>query len=371
MVTVLYRGGFQGRRLQFLLEVITRAHGDIELIWLHPNMSGETQWFEQWVRERPWVVDHAEVDGGLRALPSATRALRRRFRRRAQIVYAIGSMSLPYARALSPTALVWCINGIPEERLLYDRGPRSRAAVRAEWLVARAGRRPDLVVTVSDPMGKLISRRLPGVRWVKAPTCVELQTFRPSGQTNRSYLTYVGSGAPWQCLDLLGAVWQALHRIDPALRFRVVSRDDRSRVLLTGMSDSAVELHGTTSPTEIARMLWEAELGFLMRTPDIVNTASFPTKFGEYVAADVPVVSTDIGWEISSIIHETQCGLIVDWRADETVIARAVASFRARATADAAIRDGCRKAAAALDRAVWVEALSGHLRRVLPRPTNG
>jgi glycosyltransferase involved in cell wall biosynthesis len=371
MVTVLYRGGFQGRRLQFLLDVLRRVHGDIELIWLHPNMSTATPWFEQWVRERPWVVDHKELDGSLRALPFVTRTLRRRCRRQSQVVYAIGSMSLPYARVLSPTALVWCINGIPEERLLYDKGPLSRAAVRAEWLVARAGRRPDLVVTVSDPMGKLISRWLPGVRWVKAPTCVELQTFRPSGQTNRSYLTYVGSGAPWQCLDLLGAVWQALHRIDPGLRFRVISRDDRSRVLHAGLPDSAVELHGTNSPTEIARMLWEAEIGFLIRTPNIVNTASFPTKFGEYVAADVPVVSTDIGWEISSIIRETGCGLIVDWRADAAAIAHAVASFRARATADTAIREGCRRAAAGLDRTAWIESLSGHLLRVLPRPANG
>ena len=371
MVTVLYRGGFQGRRLQFLLDVITRVHGDIELVWLHPDTTWEAPWFDQWVRERPWVVGHDKLDGSARALPAVRRTLRRRFRRRSQVVYAIGSLSLPYGRALSPSALVWCINGIPEERLLYDKGLRSRATVGAEWLVARAGRRPDLVVTVSDPMGELISRRLPGVQWVKAPTCVEVEIFRPMDQTQRSYLTYVGSGAPWQCLDLLGAVWQALHRIDPTLKFRVVSRDDRSRVLLAGLPDSAVEMHGTTRPVEVARMLWEAELGFLMRTPDIVNKASFPTKFGEYVAADVPVVTTDVGWEISSIIQETGCGLIVDWRADAEMIARAIASFRARATTDTAIREGCRKAAVALDRTAWVESLSGHLRRALPRPANG
>jgi Glycosyl transferases group 1 len=365
VVTVLYRGPFQGRRLGFLLESISRVHGEVDLTWLNPRLEPGTTtgWFFDWVDEWwPFVARRAEVDGSLRSLPQVVRHLRRRLGRRPDIVYAIGSLTLPYARATTPRALAWCINGIPEERLLHDRGWRSQAAVRAEWFVTRAGRRPDVVVTVSGPMGKLIERRLPGTRWIKAPTCVDLETFRPPANVTRSRLTYVGSGAPWQCLDLLAAVWSELYRLDPSLRFRVISRDERTRVLTAGMPASAVEMRGAEIPQEVATALWEAELGFLLRTPGIVNETSFPTKFGEYVAAGVPVVCTDVGWELAAMLRRTGCGVIVDWQAAPSMVAREALALRHRATRNGDIRRACEEAAAMLSRERWVDALGVALR---------
>jgi glycosyltransferase involved in cell wall biosynthesis len=365
VVNVLYRGPFQGRRLGFLLESISRVHGDVDLTWLNPRLEPgvSTRWFFEWVDEWwPFVARRAELDGSVRSLPHVVRHLRRRLGRRPAIVYTIGSLALPYGRAVGPRALVWCINGIPEERLLHDRGWRSQTAVRVEWLVARAGRRPNVVVTVSGPMGKLVERRLPGTRWIKAPTCVDLETFRPPATVTRSRLTYVGSGAPWQCLDLLAAVWSELYRLDPSLRFRVISRDDRTRVLTVGMPASAVEVRGAELPQDVATALWEAELGFLLRTPGIVNETSFPTKFGEYVAAGVPVVSTDVGWEPAAMVRRTGCGVIVDWRAEPSVIAKAALALRRRAAQNGDIRQACQEAAALLARERWVDALGRALR---------
>jgi glycosyltransferase involved in cell wall biosynthesis len=365
VVNVLYRGPFQGRRLGFLLESISRVHGDVDLTWLNPRLEPgvETRWFFEWVDEWwPFVARRAEVDGSVRSLPHVVRHLRRRLGRRPAIVYTIGSLALPYGRAVGPRALVWCINGIPEERLLHDRGWRSQTAVRVEWLVARAGRRPNVVVTVSGPMGKLVERRLPGTRWIKAPTCVDLETFRPPANVTRSRLTYVGSGAPWQCLDLLAGVWSELYRLDPSLRFRVISRDDRTRVLTVGMPASAVEVRGAELPQDVATALWEAELGFLLRTPGIVNETSFPTKFGEYVAAGVPVVSTDVGWEPAAMVRRTGCGVIVDWRAEPSVIAKETLALRRRAAQNGDIRQACQEAAAMLARERWVDALGRALR---------
>jgi glycosyltransferase involved in cell wall biosynthesis len=366
VVTVLYRGPFQGRRLGFLLESISRVHGEVDLTWLNPRLEpgATTGWFFEWVDEWwPFVARRSEVDGNLRSLPRVVRHLRRRLGRRPDVVYAIGSLTLPYARAIAPRAVAWCINGIPEERLLHDRGWRSQTAVRAEWLVTRAGRRPDVVVTVSGPMGKLIERRLPGTRWIKAPTCVDLETFRPPPNVARSRLTYVGSGAPWQCLDLLAAVWSELYRLDPGLRFRVISRDERTRVLAAALPASVVEMRGAEVPQEVATALWEAELGFLLRTPGIVNETSFPTKFGEYVAAGVPVVSTDVGWDLAAMVRGTGCGVIVDWRADPSVVAREALALRHRATRNGGdIRRACEEAAAMLARERWVEALALALR---------
>ena len=118
-------------------------------------------------------------------------------------------------------------------------------------------------------------------------------------------------------------------------------------------------------------MLWETELGFLIRRPDIVNETSFPTKFGEYVAAGVPVISSDVGWEVADIIRSTGCGLVVDWAGDPQVVARQVLEFRDRAARDPSVAEGCKRATAGLGRDVWIDKLAAALDRELTdRPSS-
>jgi glycosyltransferase involved in cell wall biosynthesis len=365
MALLLYRGPFQGRRLRFLLDAAATVHDELELVWVDPEFDPEhpKTWARALADERPALERALEVDGAWRSAPAVMRALRRRYRR-PDVLYAIGYTAIPYARALQPRRLVWVINGIPEERLLHDSSSRARAFVRAEWLAARFIARPDLAVVVSDPMGRLVEQRI-GIPWVKAPTCVDIRTFGGArDDVARTFFTYVGSGAPWQGLDLLAPIWAAIADLDPNVRFRVVSRDERTSTLASAVPADRVQVLAGSAP-EIARMLWEAELAFLVRSPDIVNETSFPTKFGEYVAAGVPVVSTDVGWEIADIIRRTGCGLIVDCSRAPRAVAREVLEFRDRARADPAVRQGCREAARALDRERWVSELGRSLERVL------
>jgi glycosyltransferase involved in cell wall biosynthesis len=308
------------------------------------------------------------MDGSWRALPGALRALRASVPAHEDVM-AIGFTSLAYARALRPARLVWAVNGIPEERLLYDSSARSKAMVAAMWWAARIGPRPDLTVVVSAPMGRLVERRMPGSRWAKAPTSVDRDVFRPPATAARSTMTYVGSGAPWQGVEVLAPIWRELHRRDPDLHFLVVSRDERARALLQGIPDSHATMTAAATPAAVAAELARSELAFLVRLPDVVNEASFPTKFGEYVASGVPVVTTDVGWDVADIVRQTGAGVLVDPFGDPGTTAEEILRFRARVAADpAATRAACLVAADEMSRERWLASLSAELMSVLGTP---
>ena len=106
-----------------------------------------------------------------------------------------------------------------------------------------------------------------------------------------------------------------------------------------------------------------------MRLPDVVNEASFPTKFGEYVASGVPVVTTDVGWDVADIIRQTGAGVLVDPFGDPGTTAEEILRYRARVAADpAATQAGCRIAADEMSRERWLASLSAELVSVLGTP---
>jgi glycosyltransferase involved in cell wall biosynthesis len=369
VTTVLYRGPFQGRRVRFLLDSLAAARTPIDFVWLNPGYrDGSSGVGEKLRAERPFVGRADEVDGSWRAFPRVMEMLRRTVPRHDDVL-GIGFTSLAYARAVRPAHLLWAVNGIPEERLLYDASARSRALVSAMWGAARIGPRPDLTIVVSAPMGRLVERRMPGSRWAKAPTSVDREVFRPPATGARSSMVYVGSGAPWQGVEVLAPIWTELHRRDPSLRFLVVSRDERARALLRDIPDSHATMTAAESPAEVAASLADAELAFLVRLPDVVNEASFPTKFGEYVASGVPVVTTDVGWDVADIIRRTGCGLLVDPFGDPAGTADEILRFRATVAADpTASRAACSRAADELSREHWLASLSAELVTVLGSP---
>ena len=367
MAIVLYRGRFQGRRLSFLLEAIGRAHDHLDFVWLHPQYRTDIwiPWFDEFVQERSWIRHHRIVDGSLPGIVSTLRQLRSRYGRHSSPVYAVGFTSLWYGRALWPKPVVWCIQGIPEEKLAHRDTPSERLAVTAAWRTAQAGPAPKAIVTVSERMGQFVKERFPGTTCIAAPTCVDLSTFKPPAPRERRFMTYLGSGAPWQNLGQLSQIWSALYQADPGLRFKIVSRDPRAAVLKSGLPGHAVEMHAAHGPGEVAQHLWDTELGFLIRTPDVVNEVSFPTKFGEYVAAGVPIVATDVGWDFSQIVKSTGCGLLVNWNTAPASIAQEILEFR-RTADHGALALACDEAAAMMSKDVWLTRLTEALKSLPP-----
>lgn len=366
MAIVLYRGPFQGRRLRFLLEAIGRTHTEVEFIWLNPKFdpAANLLWFDRFADEQPQIRYHRILNGSRSALFSTVHFLRRRYAEQSRPVYAIGFTSLWYARTLWPRPIIWCIQGIPEEKLMHRNILIDRLSVTTTWRTAQSGPSPKIIVTVSERMVQFVKRYFPRVTCVAAPTCADLKTFRPPAMPERKYLTYLGSGAPWQNLGQLSQIWSALYRADKSLRFKVVSKDKRAEILKSDIPEEAIKITAAEGPSEVAQHLWEAELGFLIRTPDIVNEVSFPTKFGEYVAAGVPIVGTDVGWDFTQIIKQTRCGLLVDWKSEPQTIAQEILAYRRKIGTNGEIAGACEQAANLMNKDLWVTRLSDTLRTI-------
>ncbi len=360
---VVYRGPFQGRRISFLLDTLEQLGGTQRFFWLNPDKH----WREASAFLPDFMAERGEVqatvlDGRPHGLPTALRVLSDRRRPRASLALAIGFTSLSFARAVRAERLVWCVNGIPEERLLHRDGGRQRVAVETMWRTARLGRTPDAAVTVSQPMAELVQDRVgSSMPTFVAPTVVNRSTFRLR-RAGPGALTYIGSGAPWQDLPLLAEIWSAVHRLDPRLRFRVVSRDDRADVLRRALPPDVIESVSAADPAAVAAQLRDTQLGFIVRRPHLVNTVSYPTKFGEYVASGVGVVTTDIGWDIGSLVRSTGCGLVLDVDDSPSRMAEHIVGFVSSAgAASDTLTEACDAAASQLDRAVYVKQLSTFL----------
>ena len=367
LVDVVYRGPFQGRRITFLLDTLEQIGSTQRFFWLNPDRRWRdgSAFLPDFAAARSGLEVAVALDGRPQGLPSALRVLADRRRPRASLVLAIGFTSLPFARAVRARRLVWCVNGIPEERLLHNDATSQRLAVEATWRAATVGRTPDATVTVSEPMAALVRDRVGHMPTFVAPTAVDRSTFqlRPAGP---GALTYIGSGAPWQDLPLLAEIWSAVHRLDAGLRFRVVSRDDRTEVLRRALPAGVVESVSADHPAAVAEQLRDTQLGFIVRRPHLVNTVSYPTKFGEYVASGVGVVTTDIGWDIGSLVRTTGCGLVLDVAEPPTRLAEHIVGFLASPGARSdSLTDACDAAASALDRTGYVKELGTFLSKLL------
>jgi glycosyltransferase involved in cell wall biosynthesis len=241
--------------------------------------------------------------------------------------------------------------------LLSERSIRGAVGTASNWALLRALPEPALTITVSSRMSDLFARRTGWSTFSAVPLCVDRTIFRPG--PNGSRLAYLGTGAAWQGLDQLAATWQVLSREMPSAEFRVISRDERTRVLVDAVGDDRCDTVAADQPEEVAHALQDCRVGFVLRSDHIVNRVAYPTKVGEYLASGSPVVTTDIDWDVGDLIRDVGCGTLVPPNAGATATAEAVQQLLARDHDDLA--RSCERGAGFLDRAVWVSRLAARL----------
>lgn len=119
---------------------------------------------------------------------------------------------------------------------------------------------------------------------------------------------YAGTMADWQCGREMISLFARLYRHDDQCHFMLlIPSADQAKV-----SRYAIEFglpEGSYTMTEVAHELVAAHLsrcdvGTLIRLDDPVNFVSSPTKFGEYLAAGIPLLMTDQVGDFSTIARE-------------------------------------------------------------------
>lgn len=189
----------------------------------------------------------------------------------------------------------------------------------------------DAIISLTDKAKSIILKWNLGIEDSKItviPCCVDLNHFSESSiETNKLsvfknkfpqlqskfVLSYVGSLGTWYMAEEMLAFFKELS-IKTNSHFLIITKDDEQLVynaakkaevdcnLLTVISASRIDM-----PYYIS--LSNASLFFIR--PSFSKSASSPTKMGELLSMGVPIV-TNVGvGDVDSIVHETNCGVII------------------------------------------------------------
>ena len=201
----------------------------------------------------------------------------------------------------------------------------SDARVRATEVIERTTLEgADFVLFVSHAMQTHFMAKYGMLKpFLVVPCCIRRQALRSNvvGEcplpipADRPVLGYVGTMVAWQCKDEMFALFGALHRRHPDVFFAVLTPQPdqavaRDLLRANGIpeSDSLVaELPFDQVPAALVRM----NAGMMLRKASPVNRAASPTKFGEMIAAGVPVVATEGIGDYSDALRENNFGILV------------------------------------------------------------
>lgn len=312
--------------------------------------------FQSFIERFPGVSDWEIVDGSIRGQTSSLRRVRQVTRGDIPLV-AAGFSTIQLLSAARRRATVYCPSGIPEERLLHGRSAKNRINTALSWALLRAAREPEMTLTVSTRMSDLFRRRTGWSTFEAAPLSVDRSIFHPGTDGHR--LVYLGTGAAWQGMDLLAGTWQEVARSIPSAEFRVISRDERTQVLVDAVGPHRCDTVAADQPEDVAKALLDCRVGFVLRDDHVVNRVAYPTKIGEYLATSTSVVTSDVDWDPGDLVRDVGCGTLLRPGAEPLEIAKAVHELLDRDRDDLAER--CTRGADALDRASWVEHLAARL----------
>ena len=216
------------------------------------------------------------------------------------------------------------------------------------------------VTCVSFVMARALQQRYPEVprdRFQVIPCCPDVESFRLAiprrehvrrslGLADRIVITYLGSLAWYQQPESSLRLFRLIQTIRPDAHFlAITTAPEQMRQLArqAGLAPDSLTVL-SASPHEVPGLLVASDLGLLLRDDSETNRVASPVKFGEYLAAGVPVVITPRLGDCSAIVREHQLGVEVNLSWDDAwLMARLRDFFAAQGHETSAMRDRCQR----------------------------
>ncbi len=221
---------------------------------------------------------------------------------------------------------LWSL-GNPVHRAVYDYFKRKEAEFLNE---------ADHVVSLTETAREILLARpdrTPEAAPISViPCCVDFAAFRPPSpgvraearralgiSQERRVAAYLGSIGTWYMLDEMLDCFRVQLERDPDALFLIVSRDEpgpiRRAAAAKGIPDKALMIRGA-SRAEVPRFVAAADYAISFIRPTFSKAASCPTKLGECLALEIPVLTNgDVG-DVARVIEDTGGGVLVE-RFDE------------------------------------------------------
>ena len=188
----------------------------------------------------------------------------------------------------------------------------------------------DQVISLTEEGRKILLQRRPGADGppiAVIPCCVDFGAFprvmRGDRAAARKLLgigpkatvaAYLGSWGSWYLTgEMLDFFTVQLER-DPAAIFLVVSREPRDRIVAEAASRGIPADRMIVRPAsraEVPKLVAAADYGLFFIMPVFSKKASSPTKMGEFLALELPVVTNGEVGDVSQIMRETGAGVVV------------------------------------------------------------
>jgi glycosyltransferase involved in cell wall biosynthesis len=141
------------------------------------------------------------------------------------------------------------------------------------------------------------------------------QMRRDLGLGDKFVVVYAGGTDRYQCIPDACALFAAIARKRDDAFWLVLSWGDhelfRRCLKEQGVDERRFRLV-SVGQTAVHDHLIAADVGFLLREEHVLNRVASPTKFGEYLAAGVPVITTPYVGDVSSAVVRERIGTIVD-----------------------------------------------------------
>ncbi len=130
-------------------------------------------------------------------------------------------------------------------------------------------------------------------------------------------LIYSGGDQRYQCLRAMFELFDRLAAVHRDLHFLVLSRNlepfaKMAQQVLAADARRRVMMKSAKNKTDIAQYLAAADLAIMLRENEALNIVACPTKFGEYLAAGLPVVATPWAGHAPEFIDRYRVGTLVD-----------------------------------------------------------
>ncbi len=328
---ILYRGPLERARLKLLItSIISRKNSDVTFVWIFPKVldADKEKHFYDFINYFKLENVYIYRDNGLKTFKVKKEIKDFFSKTNFEIAHFIGFKSYFFESCVTALKKVWYVNGIPEEMILNGDHISNKLKCFFNWFIVKIQKKPDLIVTVSQPMKEHVKRKTFDTDYFITPITVDDVTFTNSEKAKK-YLTYLGSGAAWQAIDLLEQLWYEISLLDENAIFRVISRDIRCDLLGKRIPKERINFCSSSDFNEVANFLSESKMGFLIRRNHIVNNVSFPTKYAEYVASGAFVALSDLEWDLNKYVKEFKTGILVNPNDSLKGTAKNIVSFLA------------------------------------------
>lgn len=187
--------------------------------------------------------------------------------------------------------------------------------------------RTDLNIFVSKAMQQHFRKKhgYAGENYRILPCCVAESRFADGNKAairpesiprDALVLAYAGTLAVWQCGEEMLRLFSRLSQKEKTLHLLLLLPEKEHAAALQWIRKYGIPSEGVTireaSHEEVPAYLKTAHAGLLLRRKDPVNQVASPTKFGEYLAAGLPVVLTEGIGDFSALVQEENIGIIAD-----------------------------------------------------------